>query len=245
VPPESQIESTLRRAFEANMTYYQALGSALTDYVRSLAGLWGDLRLPFDPGTWRFAPDVTPSQAATASAPPAPPAAARATPVLVLEADAGQEARGAFVVSNSLPRRVSAPVISSPFSDPSGREVRPALRLEPDLVTLDPGGKVVVEIVVLMSEELEPGVSYRGAIGVPGLSEGQVPVVLRRREARPRAAGTPPSESHAATTTPPTTPTAPATAGSRRAPAARPAARGKRRADGATSTRAKPRRAKT
>lgn len=168
-----RLEETVRRAFEVNLRYYEALGQLTADYLKSVADLWKGLGLPltFDPfGSAAPRPAPPPS-----SPPPA------AVPALVLEAEAGGQARGLFLVSNQLARRVSAPVGISPFTDAAGRVVQPAVKIEPEVVTLDPGGQSLVQIVVAVSEELEPGVSYRAEISVPGLSDGRVPVTLRRR----------------------------------------------------------------
>ncbi|MBV8200760.1 MAG: hypothetical protein JOZ15_09065 [Acidobacteria bacterium] len=252
--PEPQLAATWQRAIEANVRYYQALGEVTTQYLRSLAGLWGDWRLPVDLGAWRLSPTPAAATAPPAAAPPAAasPAAApaAAVPALVLEAEAGAQARGVFLVSNRLARRVSAPVMTSAFRDPSGREVRPALRVEPDLVTLEPGGQMLLEVVADVDQELDLDVAYRGAVSIPGLSDEQVPVVLRRRAAPPLSLPSPPSPPASAS---PVSPPAAAPAAARPAPrrktqasaAGRPAPRRKRGTRARASGRGQPRPAKT
>src|SRR5262249_18657308 len=124
------LEQIWRRALEANARYYEALGQVTTDYLKALAGVLADVKLPTSLG----GPDAAPVAPASAAPPPAP-----APSAMVLEAPAGHSAVGAFMVQNRLGQRVAAPVVPSAFLDPSGAEVRPALAFEPDVVSLESG----------------------------------------------------------------------------------------------------------
>jgi hypothetical protein len=166
---QAGLEQIWRRALEANARYYEALGQVTTDYLKALAGVLGEVRLPASLGG-----------RAAASAPPA--ASAPAPSAMVLEAPAGQTAVGAFMVQNGLGQHVAAPVVTSAFLDPSGAEVRPALTFEPDVVSLESGEQVLVRVTAAIDERLEPGVGYRGEVTVPGLSGDRVALVLRRRD---------------------------------------------------------------
>jgi hypothetical protein len=178
------IEEPVRRTIDANLKYYQALGEVTQEYFKSLLGVFRDL--PIRLGS--LGSTSTPAAAATASR-----SAAAPTATLVLEAEAGQEAESVFLVENRLPRRVSTTVVTSPFLDPSGRDVQPALRILPGVVTLDPGARTLVRIVAVVSDEWEIDVPYRGTVQVPGLSDHAIPVVLRRRASEaPVAAEKPP-----------------------------------------------------
>jgi hypothetical protein len=177
------IEEPVRRAIDANLKYYRALGEVTQEYVRALLGVWRDLPIRLGSlgsfGSSGSAP--APSSAATRA-----PSGGTAT--LVLEGEAGQEAESVFMVENRLPRQVSTTVVTSPFLDPSGRDVRPALRILPGVVTLDPGARTLVRIVVAVTDDWAIDVPYRGTVQVPGLSDTAIPVVLRRRATEMRAA---------------------------------------------------------
>ncbi len=160
----------MRRALEANARYYEALGQVTADYLKSLLGVLGELRLPA-----RF--DV---QGASPAAPAAPPAPA---PAMVLEAATGDDAAGAFMVQNRLTQKVAAPVVASAFLDPSGNEARPILAFDPDVVALDPGEQILVRVTARVDDRLEPGVAYRGEVTIPGLSGDRIQLVVRRRAA--------------------------------------------------------------
>jgi hypothetical protein len=174
---DPRFEETLRRAVETNLRFYGALGQASIDYLKSLGDLWRGA-LPANLADPLSRPPSPPAPA-PAAPPPAP------APVLVLEAEAGGEARGIFLVGNRLTRGVSAPVVTSAFVDPGGREVHPPYRVEPEVVVLDPGAQTLVEIVVRVGDDLDPGTDYRAEISIPGLSDSRVPIVLRRRAAAP------------------------------------------------------------
>jgi hypothetical protein len=174
------LEQIWRRALEANARYYEALGQVTTDYLKALAGVLGDIKLPASLGGRGAAP-----------AAPAPAAPAPAPSAMVLEAPAGQTAVGAFMVQNRLGQRVAAPVVPSAFLDPSGAEVRPALAFEPDVVSLESGEQVLVRVTATIDERLEPGVGYRGEVTVPGLSGDRIALVLRRRDGTAQSVATP------------------------------------------------------
>jgi hypothetical protein len=166
-------EEPVRRAIDANLKYYRALGEVTQEYVQSLLGVWRDL--PIRIGSLGSSGAAGPASAATRATP------SGGTATLVLEAEAGQEAESVFMVENRLPRQVSTTVVTSPFLDPSGRDVQPALRILPGVVTLDPGARTLVRIVVAVTDDWAIDVPYRGTVQVPGLSDHAIPVVLRRR----------------------------------------------------------------
>jgi hypothetical protein len=98
------------------------------------------------------------------------------------------------VVSNKLPRQVSTPVVSSEFTDPEGDARHPTIRIEPGLVTLEPGDRAVVGVTATITDDLSPGVAYRGRLTVPDLSDDSVPVLIRRvADATPAAASASPA----------------------------------------------------
>jgi len=118
-------------------------------------------------------------------------------PSLVIEASAGTTAKGVFLVENTLPRRIESPILTSAFADASGRTIRAPLRLEPDVVSLEPGEEMLITVVVDMDESVPPDARFTGRFTVPGLADTYVEAVLVRRgspapagatAARPRAA---------------------------------------------------------
>lgn len=166
-------EEPVRRAIDANLRYYKALGEVTQEYVQSLLGVWRDLPIRLGSlGSLGSTPAAGPATRATPSG---------GTATLVLEAEAGQEAESVFMVENRLPRQVSTTVVTSPFLDPSGRDVQPALRILPGVITLEPGARTLVRIVVAVTDDWAIDVPYRGTVQVPGLSDHAIPVVLRRR----------------------------------------------------------------
>jgi hypothetical protein len=179
---KSPLEEPLRRAMEANLQYYEALGRVTQDYWKAVFGIWS--ALPSQLGAMATGPRAAPAAQAGQPSSAAPPS----TAALVLEAEAGSEAQGVFMVENRLARTVSTAVVTSAFADRSGRAVRPALRITPGVVTLEPGGRTLVQLYAAVSDDLDADVDYRGEVTVPGLSDNVIPVVLRRRAGRPTSA---------------------------------------------------------
>jgi hypothetical protein len=161
----------LRRAVDANLQYYTALGRLTIEYLEALGAIARRVEVPLPLGTATVAP-------APAPAPPPPP---RAPAAMVLEAEAGGTAVGVFLVENLLAEKVSAPVSASSFSAPDGREVTPALAFDPEVVVLDRGEQILVRVATRIEADLEPDISYRGELTVPGIVGTKVPIVLRRR----------------------------------------------------------------
>ncbi|MEO8450586.1 MAG: hypothetical protein ABI647_12375 [Gemmatimonadota bacterium] len=169
-------EQPLRQAMEASLRYYAALGQVTQEYFKALFGIANTFPIRLGGGGTNSA--STPRPANNASVP-----ASAAT--LVLEAPAGSEAQGVFMVENRLPRTVSTAVVTSAFADPSGRAVEYPLRVVPSVITLEPGGRTLVQIFATVTDTLEPNVPYRGEVNVPGLAERGIPVLLRRQAQAP------------------------------------------------------------
>jgi hypothetical protein len=153
------------------------------------AGLryWGRLgRLAFESITV-LVPLVGVQQPAEVSSAAPPASAALAARTILVEAETGQAGMGVFLVENVAAQRVSTRVGISPFLDPEGRGVRPAVTFRPDVIELDPGDQLIVQVAARFDDTLEPDVRYRAEISLPGLSETRIPIVLRRRpSAAPR-----------------------------------------------------------
>jgi hypothetical protein len=122
----------------------------------------------------------SPDAAGLDSAPP-PTQSATGSGPLVLEAESGQAAIGAFMVQNRLDARVSTPIEASGFADAKGRSVSPEIVFEPPEVTLEPGEKTLVKVVVRVGDEIKAGTDYVGAITIPGLANRRLELLLRSR----------------------------------------------------------------
>jgi hypothetical protein len=159
----AELTQLWRRALEENLRYYGAVARLTGEYSRAVAGTARDLvgsRVP---------------QTAATSAPDAAPA-----PIMALEAEAGSQAVGLFVVENRSPRRVSAAVEVPGLTDPEGRAAQVALAFEPETLDLGPGEQTLVQVSVGVDDSLREEVDYRGELHVPALPGTRVPIVVRR-----------------------------------------------------------------
>jgi hypothetical protein len=168
-PDETSFQTELAEGWhagvEAGLRYWGTLGRLAFRSVTALVPLVAELR----PGG-----DAPVEVVETPSATPVPK-------TILVEAEAGQSGMGVFLVENTTADQVSIPVSASPFHDPRGREVHPAVAFRPDVITLDPGDQQVVQVAAAVDETLEPDVRYHALISVPGLSAMRIPIVLRRR----------------------------------------------------------------
>jgi hypothetical protein len=174
-----RVEELLRRIVEANLRYYEAVERLSVDYVRAVAGsvrslgtgLRNENALATAGKTWTIRDPHLAAVDAPANA-----------PALVLEAEVGGSATGAFVGENLLAEGTSSPVVVSPFVSDDGRELRPRLVFDPEVVVLTAGEETVVRVVATVDEAFEPGVAYRAEVTVHGLVGPGLTVVTRRIE---------------------------------------------------------------
>ncbi len=151
-----------RDTAEAGLRYWGRLGRLAVESITALVPLVAELR----PG------DVVPADHSGAVAVPR---------TILVEADAGQSGMGVFLVENTTTQQLSIPVSVSSFHDDNGREVTPTVGFRPDVITLDPGDLLVVQVAAAVDETFEPDVRYHAEISVPGLSATRIPIVVRRR----------------------------------------------------------------
>lgn len=170
MPPfgSAELEQAWRRASDANVRYYRAVGRLYGDYVRAVAGLSRDLFASRGAGA---------GQASSAGSPRPVQAPA---PVLALEGEAGSSASGIFVVENRSPRLVSTPIEATPLADHEGRVATSRLAFEPEIVTLAPGEQMLVQVTIPIDRKLHARADYRGTLHVPGLPGTTIPIVVRR-----------------------------------------------------------------
>jgi len=171
------------RALQAHARYAEALGSLTSTWLRELADLGAAVRLPrvlAVPGFDRPAPDHAAGAASAGPGPAAQGTAAQGTaarraaapaigPVsrpesasLVLEAAGGHQATGAFLVENTLSRRVEQAVEAGQFANATG-----AVADVP-----------VVQVTAVVPETLDG--EHRGTLRVAGVPGAEMPVILRR-----------------------------------------------------------------
>jgi hypothetical protein len=124
-------------------------------------------------------PPPPPSAAtgATVRTPAAPPAA------IVVEGASGSTVQSVFLVENSSAVPVSSPIGASWFYAPDGAKIQPRLRFDPEVVTVEPGEQLLVQMTAVITDDLQLGVTYRGTLGVPGLPGTELAIVVRRHAA--------------------------------------------------------------
>ncbi len=163
----SQLPKVLGRLVGANVSFYVGMGRLAVGYLQEVVdSLQSLISLQDEPGS-----DPTPpsSKSTTGSGP------------LVLEAESGHAAVGAYMVQNSLDAKVSTAIEATGFADAAGRSVSPEIVLQPPDVTLEPGEKALVKVVVHIGDEIKAGTDYVGAITIPGLANRRLEVLLRSR----------------------------------------------------------------
>jgi hypothetical protein len=175
-----QPSGLLRRAIEANLEYYTALGRLSVEYLQTLSALVTETRVPILRGVSLTRTGNMPADETSRQNRPAPGTAASVA-ALVLESAHGGTATGLFMVQNGLAEKVSAPVLASAFRSETGREIGPELEFDPEIVTLAPGEQMLVRVSATIDESFEPDVSYRGELSVPGIAGTPIPLVLRGR----------------------------------------------------------------
>jgi hypothetical protein len=170
-----------RDAAEASLRYYGRLGGLVLELAEalapSLAGLRPTIRLSSDPSS--------------TTVPPIDAGERPRAQTIVIEAAAGQSGVGVFMVENTTAQKVSGPIGVSPFADPSGREIRPEVTFSPDVISLEPGDQVLVQVAAAVDDSLEPGVRYGAEISIPQLSRTTIPLVLRNGSEAPKRAARP------------------------------------------------------
>jgi hypothetical protein len=168
--PEPRLSDTVRDAAEASLRYYGRMGGLALDLAEALVPSLSGLR----PAVVRSTPSPAPT---VAESPPGQ--------TIVIEAAAGRSGLGVFMVENTTGKKVSGPLGVSAFADESGREVNPTVRFSPDVVSLEPGDQVLVQVVAGVDSTFEPGIRYGAEISIPELAAAGIPLVVRRRAARP------------------------------------------------------------
>lgn len=153
------IAEMMKRAVQANAKFYKG---------------WMDLSLEYFKGI----SEIIAGPGQTVDAMPEMDSGSNA---LILEGEAGQLARGSFLVTNDLERALSCAFVSSDFRDHANLTTRAAPVFDPPAVQLGAGEQRVIQVAVAIDEALSPGVGYAGEFSIKGMEGFAVPVVLRRQ----------------------------------------------------------------
>lgn len=175
MPDQPGFGDMWRGAVAANLRYYEAWTRIATDWLRELADAGRGQQTPGG-----IAVRQAPTPTAAPDPGPRPRSAATPSPALVLEAVAGEQASGAFLVENQLGRPVETPMVATEVTDPAGAVLPASLEFEPAVVSLATEERCVVRVRAAITEAFAPGVDYRTVIRGPDLPGTSIPVVLRR-----------------------------------------------------------------
>jgi hypothetical protein len=177
------VTEILRRTVQANARFYKGWVDLSLEYWRGIGEIFG----------------VAPTPGFTEAAEEADEGGGGG--LLVLEAETGATARGAFLVTNDLGRNVRCELVASELSGPRGAKLRTPVTFDPANLELAPGQQSVVTATVPVEDRLIPGAAYTGTVSIRGMDGFSVPFVLRRthtlHEAE-RAAQRPAAEAAAA-----------------------------------------------
>ena len=152
----------MRRAVQLNARLYKGWIDLSVEYMRGLAEVFGGESVAADAGD--VAADATEAVAGA----------------IVLEADEGAAASGAFLVTNDLGRKLVCDLVASDFVNAQGERVRAQVSFQPDRFELAPGQQQVVTARTKIDGKLAAGVAYTGDFAIKGLDGYTVPAVLRR-----------------------------------------------------------------
>lgn len=153
------LSEIVRRTVQANAKFYKGWVDLSFEYFRGISAIFG--------GATDAAVPVQEMDSGSGA--------------LVLEGEAGELVRGAFLVTNDMERAVSCAFVGSDFKNPSGASVPAKAAFEPATLELGPGEQRVIHVTIAIDNQLAPGVGYAGEISVRGMDGFAVPVVLRRR----------------------------------------------------------------
>jgi hypothetical protein len=177
----SSLDEVIRKAVDLNVRYYSGLSQLVANYLKDIVTTFGEVTVSRPTQTeWaQAAPPPSDAQHQHAAAPQQ--SQKQHTPVMVLEAEAGKEALGVFLVENHLGHDISTRVSPTAFFDAAHNEVKPVFTFDPEAVTLRAGEQVLVRVKAAIDSSFEPDVRYQGFLNIPELVGSKVPIVLRRR----------------------------------------------------------------
>lgn len=156
-----RLVNVIKSAAEVNLRYSAITLKLAREYIKEFDGVVRN------GVTGRAEPG--PAEPATASA--SPPE--RRPPILIV-GQAGSEATGAFVLNNTADTDLTVGLVVQGDLGPVQAEIVPASLI------IAPGDSAVVQLKVAMTDAMEPGRDYFGAVVAPGLSAQAIEFVVRR-----------------------------------------------------------------
>jgi hypothetical protein len=161
----TDLSELVRRTMEANARFYQGWMNLSLEYFKGISEALSGVQAAVPGASHRDAEDA-----------PAPGA-------VVLEAEAGEDGGGAFLVTNDLGRTLKCELAASELAGPDGEPAPARVDFEPASFALEPGEQKVVRATTTVPDALTAGVPYSGTIGIKGMEGFSVPLVLRRTHA--------------------------------------------------------------
>ncbi len=158
-----RLVNAVKGVVAVNLRYTSLLLNLTKDYVKAFEGAVRD-------GS-AAAPE--PAEAGAAPAAPEGQPASRRTPIL-LAGELGEEASGAFALSNSSDRELTVNLVVQGQFDASDMQILPST------LSLLPGGNATIRLKLKVTSALEEGRDYFGAVLAPGLSTQAIEFVVRR-----------------------------------------------------------------
>ena len=162
-----RLVNAVKGVVAVNLRYTSLLLNLTKDYVKAFEGAVRD-GTPAAPES----PEAGAAPATPATAPEGQPASRR-TPIL-LAGELGEEASGAFALTNSSDRELNVNLVVQGQFDASDMQIVPAA------LSLPPGGNATIRLKLKVTSALEEGHDYFGAVLAPGLSTQAIEFVVRR-----------------------------------------------------------------
>jgi hypothetical protein len=149
----------MRRTVQANARFYKGWVDLSLEYFRGITEIFGGVA-------------ASGSQAEVIET---------GAGALVLEAEAGAAASGAFLVTNDLGRTIHCELVATDFKDSDGNTIPAKATFEPAAFDIAPGEQRVVRATLPIDSKLMAGVAYAGAFAIKGMDGFSVPAVVRRQ----------------------------------------------------------------
>ncbi|MEA3037596.1 MAG: hypothetical protein QOE79_109 [Sphingomonadales bacterium] len=153
---KDRIVGVLKGATEVNLRYSAIALNLARQYVKEFDGV------------------VRGGATATDAGGEAPPDKAKRRPPIFLVGEAGTEAGGAFVLNNTADAELTVRLVVQ-------GEIEPVqVRIVPDSLVIAPRDSAVVQLRVPITDAMEVGRDYGGAVVAPSLASDPVEFVVRR-----------------------------------------------------------------
>ncbi|HEY5724154.1 MAG TPA: hypothetical protein VIT45_17730 [Allosphingosinicella sp.] len=161
---KERIIEAIKGATEVNLRYSAITLKLAREYIKELDGLVRDKVAGIEADR--------PNGAAAGAAP-------ERRPPILLVGQAGTEATGAFLLSNTAEAKLDVTLVIQGDISSAQAELVPAS------FAIAPGDSAVVQLKVTITEALEMGRDYAGAVVAPGLSAPPIEFVVRRLSGDP------------------------------------------------------------